>query len=355
MKKIFKMTLLLGTITPLIASTGIVLASCSSHEEKPKPTMNWTDFKKAALKATALQIVNATKPINWNKPNDKQLLRFNVKTVDEDQTITLDITFNVSGLRPKIATFRIVYTINLIYNINLWSIFSGPDYADTWAVFKHQALSVTPAQILKVASIKAFANKIGWEDYTSVPNFDTAGYRAGGFIGMQGEPTVYKSTNTIKAIISMTRDDGSAADFNVLPIAVSATYNPNHPSSYDVSSSWVNPIELTQLTDSRLYVDRVASIIDKIQKSGDSILSIDAIYDILSKQYPTYKSKSVHIDKVTPNYNNDNLEIRATMTNTTNRETKKITIVAQQQHINKKDFYGDGYNEADNWEIGADI
>ncbi len=353
MKKIFKMTLLLGTISPLIASTGVVLASCSSHEQAPKQTIDWTDFKKAALNETAIEIVDSVQPPGWSGVSKDQLIISNLKYDDTVQTIKLDITRSRAGIYPTIASFEIDFTPGINYDIANWFCSSPPIAITSWTIFQKSAMQVTPAQILKVAAVKALANKIGWTDEDTAV-FDTAGARTGGFIGMQGKPSINQKTYTIKTIISIERDKGLDADLNALPIIVTAVYDPTSPKLYNVSTSWANPEATPQLIDNLEYLYRIGNLVTPLIKNGvQGITAIETVKKLLDSNYDGYTNFTLN-GAPTSDIDTNKYTIRTTLTipNTKYGEDNiKVWLIVTQDNVNKDEQYGSGYSPEQDWSI----
>ncbi len=115
LKKIINiMTISLGIAAPLIATT---LATTSCGSESTSKISYWNNFKRNAQRATAFEIVGATKPDYWINYNIQSLSIGDFDIDETHQSITVTIANDTPG---STATFTITFHKKKSYNVDDW-------------------------------------------------------------------------------------------------------------------------------------------------------------------------------------------------------------------------------------------
>ncbi len=227
MKKILKLSLLLGAIPPLFGVSSLMIVSCA---HKSSTTMSWSEFKAAATHEKAINIINAIMPPKWKDATEAQLSLAKFQVNDQDEIINVVITRTVSTADISSGTFQISYNAEN-YDYHNWVTAKKPTDNPNWLRFINKAKAETAANLLSYAKISAAwatlkwtygnAAQIIWEPQDTA-EFDTfGGLNKDDDFNMKGQATADSNNKTITAIISKV---GHAGLYDSDPIKAVITF-----------------------------------------------------------------------------------------------------------------------------------
>ncbi len=281
MKKLRKIIFLGLSLTPIIATTSLIVTSCG----KAKITA-WDRFRDAATKDSALNIFTAAHPDAWPKPDANSAAKLTIgsfKINNQQKIISVDITYQLNSYTTSTGVFQILFK-NKTYSKWNWIIASHPKTNHDWSLFKHNALAVTPADLLKtVKSQTSVWNSLKWSVGTpqqtvwsssAVAEFDIYGSvdKSDPYQGMQGKPTADETAKTITAIISIKNKNG-AYDSN----PIKAVIHYNDEDLYNIEN-WA--FSKDSQSQSFLKYSQLAKVtIDKVKAAGKNFSLWSTFFD----------------------------------------------------------------------------
>ncbi len=265
MKKIWKSSLLLGAISPLVGVSSLMMISCG-HKNS---TMSWSEFKAVAIKEKAINIVNAIMPPAWKGFTKEQLSQGKFQVDDKNEIINLVITRTVTATDVSSGTFQISYNAQN-YDAHNWVTAKSPSNDPNWLRFVNKAKAETAQTLLRYAKTSATWATFKWIGRTTQQKWQTNDKPEWDVYGgtdhqklptdvvniMKGSITADNNAKTVTAIISKVGHEGL---YDSDPIKAIITFNND---IYN-NTNWVFSKD-TQLQSHFKYLSIINPDIDQI-------------------------------------------------------------------------------------------
>ncbi len=268
MKKIWKSSLLLGAISPLVGVSSLMMISCG-HKNS---TMSWSEFKAVAIKEKAINIVNAIMPPAWKGFTKEQLSQGKFQVDDKNEIINLVITRTVTATDVSSGTFQISYNAQN-YDAHNWVTAKKPSDDPNWLRFKTKAKIETADTLLSYAKTSATWATFKWIGTAAQQKWQTNDKPEWDVYGgtnhasdpkdvinvMKGSITTNDNAKTVTAIISKVGHEGL---YDSDPIKAVITFKDD---IYN-NANWVFSKD-TQLQSHLKYLSIINPVIDQITKA----------------------------------------------------------------------------------------
>ncbi len=265
MKKILRLSLLLGAISPLVGTSLLTIVSCG-HKSSPH-SITWNGFKDAATHEKAINIVTAVTPPSWKGATKDQLTLGDFQVNDEDRIIDLTINRKVSTDDVYTGDFQISY-IGEKYNVKNWIITKNPIQNPDWLRFQNKAKAETPKTLLALVKKTAIWPRLRWTYGNSTQIVwqanDTAEFDVYGGIdkndyNMKGNFVVSETYKKISCFISRVGHEGA---YDSDPIKAVITFKKD---IYN-NANWVFSQD-TQLQSKAKMMSLFLDVVDKAKKN----------------------------------------------------------------------------------------